>query len=175
MNSFDALVLGLLGASILVGVLRGAVREILYIAGWVLAFFLSYLLAADLAALFADWIGERLARLALAWLAIFLGVLVICSMVAGLLTEVVSKFGLDGLNRTAGGAIGFARGALLVLLFVLIAGMTRVPQSAWWNGAATTPALERIAMHAKSFLPESIASRIRYSDASPRATPAKDG
>jgi membrane protein required for colicin V production len=173
MNSLDILVLVSVGVSILVGVYRGAVREILHLAGWILAFLLSYWFAGDLAPVFAEWMSEPAFRAALAWLAIFLGVLVACSLIASLLTELVSKFGLDGLNRAAGGAIGFARAALFLLLFALLAGMTKIPQSTWWKNAATTPTLERIAMHLKSFLPESVAARIRYRDADPRLIPAK--
>ncbi|MGQ3091020.1 MAG: CvpA family protein, partial [Methylophilus sp.] len=39
MTIFDYLVLGIIGFSILVGLMRGAIRELFSVIGWVLAFY----------------------------------------------------------------------------------------------------------------------------------------
>jgi membrane protein required for colicin V production len=97
MNGFDYFIVGVALLSVLIGVWRGAVREVLHLAGWVLAFFLSWAYAGTLAPYFADWMNEPAFRTALAWLTIFLGVLVLSSLIASLVTELVRKFGLDSL------------------------------------------------------------------------------
>jgi membrane protein required for colicin V production len=163
MNGLDFFVLTVVILSVAVGVYRGAIREVLHLAGWVVAFIFSSSFASQLAPYFADWMSEPAFRVALAWVAIFLGVLMVTSLLASLLTEVLHRFGLDGLNRVAGGAIGLARAGLVILVFTWLAGMTKFPQTAWWKNSATAPWLTHVAMSLKTFLPESIASRISYS------------
>lgn len=162
MNSVDYAIIVLMLLSIGVGVIRGAIREVMNLIGWVLAFVLAYTYAGSLAPQFSEWVGEPLARTVLAWATIFLSVMVLAALIASLLSEVVRKLGLSALDRGVGALIGFARGMLMLLAMTLIVGLTRVPQSAPWREAALTPWLEIVALYAKGVLPDSIAAKIRY-------------
>ena len=162
MNELDYIVIAILLISIAIGFLRGAVREVLNVAGWILAFILSHAFAPNLAAYFADWAAEPMVRLVVAWLAIFLLVLVVVAMVASLLSELMRKLGLGGLDRGVGGAVGLLRGALLLVALTLAVGLTKLPQSSVWRESAITPTLEIAALYARSVLPESVAARIKY-------------
>lgn len=162
MNAVDYAIIVLMLLSIGVGVIRGAIREVMNLIGWVLAFVLAYTYAGSLAPQFSEWVGEPLARTVLAWATIFLSVMVLAALVASLLSEVVRKLGLSALDRGVGALIGFARGMLMLLAITLIVGLTRVPQSAPWREAALTPWLEIVALYAKGVLPDSIAAKIRY-------------
>ncbi len=162
MNELDYIVIAILLISVGIGVFRGAVREVLNIVGWVLAFILAYEFAPSLAANFADWAAEPTVRLVVAWVAVFLVVLVIVGVIAGLLSELMRKLGLGALDRGVGGAIGLFRGAIVVVALTLAAGLTKLPQSAMWRQSASASTLEVAALYARSALPESMASRIRY-------------
>lgn len=162
MNAVDYAIIVLMLLSIGVGVIRGAIREVMNLIGWVLAFVLAYTYAGSLAPQFSEWVGEPLARTVLAWATIFLSAMVLAALVASLLSEVVRKLGLSALDRGVGALIGFARGMLMLLAITLIVGLTRVPQSAPWREAALTPWLEIVALYAKGVLPDSIAAKIRY-------------
>jgi len=162
MNVIDYVVISLMLISISVGVLRGAIREVMNIAGWVLAFIFAHSFAANLAPHFSDWVGEPLARTVLAWLGIFLVALILSALVASLLSEVVKKLGLSALDRSVGAMIGVARGLLVLLAFTLAAGLSKIPQQATWKEAALTPYLEVAALYARGVLPDSIATKIRY-------------
>lgn len=162
MNELDYAVIVVMVISVAVGVVRGAIREVINIASWIVAFMLARAFAPDVSAHFADWMTEPVYRVALAWLAIFLAVLVVAGLLASLLSELVRKLGLSGLDRTLGAIIGVLRGALAILVLTLIAGMTKVPQTNLWKNAASSPWLEVVAMHARGVLPESVASRISY-------------
>jgi membrane protein required for colicin V production len=162
LNELDYAIIALLAISVIVGIVRGAIREVINFAGWILAFFLAHAFARDLAAYFADWMAEPVYRTVIAWMSIFLLVLVISAMFASLVSELVRKLGLGGLNQAFGALIGLLRGALVLLVLTLAAGMTKFPQSALWKGSASTPWLEVAALHARALLPESLASRITY-------------
>ena len=162
MNELDYAIIALIAISIMVGIVRGAIREIINFAGWIVAFILAHAFAQSLAGHFADWMTEPIYRMVVAWVSIFLFVLVISAMLASLVSELVRKLGLGGLNRTFGAMIGLLRGVLVLLVLSLAAGMTKFPQSALWKSAAATPWLEVAALHAPALLPESLASRITY-------------
>jgi membrane protein required for colicin V production len=165
MNAVDYAVIVLLLLSIGAGVIRGAIREVMNIAGWVLAYGIAHAFAADLAPLFSEWVGEPVGRTFLAWAAIFLVVVLVVSMVASLLSEVVRKLGLSGLDRGVGALIGLARGLLVLLALTLVIGLTKIPQSTVWREAVVTPWLELAALYTRGLLPESVASKVRYRSA----------
>ncbi len=162
MNELDYAIIALAAISVIVGIVRGAIREVINFAGWIVAFVLAHAFAQSLAAYFADWMAEPVYRLVVAWMSIFLFVLVVSALIASLVSELVRKLGLGGLDRTLGALIGLARGALVLLVLTLAAGMTKFPQSILWKNAVATPWLEIAALHARALLPESLASRITY-------------
>jgi len=55
------------------------------------------------------------------------------------------------------------RGGLVVLVFVLVAGLTTLPRQDWWQNAALAPALAVAATTAAPWLPEAWAQRLDYS------------
>lgn len=162
MNEFDYIAVAILLISVGIGVLRGAVREVFNLVGWILAFFLSRQFAASLATHFADWAQEPVVRLVVAWAAIFLLVLVMVGLIGSLLSELMRKLGLSALDRSVGGAVGLFRGAILLVALTLAAALTKLPQSVVWRQAAVTPVLEDAALYVRVALPDSVASRIKY-------------
>ena len=162
MNAVDYVIIALLLVSAGIGAWRGAIREIINIASWVVAFIVAHAFSTDLAPYFADWMADPVYRLVVAWIVIFLAVLIFASLLASLLSELVRKLGLSGLDRLLGAIFGAVRGLLVVLVLALAAGMTKFPQSALWKSAALTPPLEVAALYARALLPQSVASKILY-------------
>ena len=162
MNAVDYAIIVLMLLSVAAGAVRGAIREVLNIAGWVLAYIIAHAFAADLAPLFADWVGEPVARTVLAWAGIFLVVVVLVSLIASLLSEVVRKLGLSSLDRGVGALIGVARGLLVLLAITLAVGLTKIPQSPLWREAVLTPWMELAAMYTRGVLPDAIAAKVKY-------------
>jgi len=93
---------------------------------------------------------------------IFLVVVVLVSLIASLLSEVVRKLGLSGLDRGVGALIGVARGLLVLLVITLAVGLTKIPQSALWREAALTPWMELAAMYTRGVLPDTVAAKLKY-------------
>jgi membrane protein required for colicin V production len=148
--------------SIAIGVFRGAVREVMNIAGWVLAFVLSYVYASDLAQYFAEWATDPVIRQVAAWIAIFLFVLLAVAVITNLVSGMVKQLGLGGVDRGVGALIGFARGFVVLLALTLAAGFTTLPQTRVWRDAASTPWLEVAALYSRALLPESIGAKLQF-------------
>ena len=61
-----------------------------------------------------------------------------------------------------GAAFGLARGMLVVMILVLLAGLTTLPRQAVWRNAVLSDPLEGLAGTIKAWLPAELAQRITY-------------
>ena len=89
-------------------------------------------------------------------------VLVLMSLAALITSKLVKAAGLGVEDRVLGGLFGAARGFLLVMVFVLLAGLTSLPRQPAWRTALLSPPLEALALQVKQWLPRDLSQRIRY-------------
>ena len=162
MTSFDYAVLTIIGLSILLSMMRGFLREILSVAGWVAAFFVAKLYTLELALLLPEAIPTQSLRLLAAFVILFLATLLVGSLLAIALSEVFKKIGLGWFDRWLGALFGLARGVAIVGVLVLLAGLTSFPQDARWRNAMFSAPLEALVVSALPWLPQGIASHIKY-------------
>ena len=162
MTAFDYAVLTVISASVLLGLWRGVVSEILALAAWIVAFLVARIVAEDVAAILSGRIAEPGMRLAVAYVLIFVVVLLVFAIARMLITLLLKAVGLGVLDRLLGAAFGALRGILVVLAAVLVAGMTPLPKAEWWRDAMLAPPLETVIIALKPWLPADAAKRIRY-------------
>ena len=162
MTWLDYAVIGVFAASLVVGAWRGLVREVISILGWVIAFLAANLLAGPLGSAMPQSIPTPELRVAAAYVAVFIGSLVATTLVALLLSRIVKAVGLGGLDRLLGALFGAARGALIVLAAVLLAGLTGAPRQPFWRDSVAGAPLAQLALALKPLLPHTFAERLRY-------------
>lgn len=162
MTWLDYAVLGVFAASLVLGAWRGLVREVISILGWVIAFLAANLLAGPLAAAMPQSIPTPELRVAAAFVAVFIGSLVVTTLLALLLSKIVKAVGLGGLDRLLGALFGAARGLLIVLAAALLAGLSSAPRQPFWRDSASGALLARAALALKPLLPQTFAEQLRY-------------
>ncbi len=162
MTWLDYAVLGVFAVSILVGVLRGLVREVVSILGWVIAFLAANLLAGPLGPSMPSAIPTPELRVAAAFVAIFLLALVAASALGFILSKAIGAVGLGGVDRALGLIFGAARGVLVVLAAGLLAGLTAAPRQEFWRDSVSGPLLARSAAALAPLLPQTLSGRLRY-------------
>ena len=162
MTAFDYAVLAVIAASGLLGFWRGLVSEILALAAWVVAFLASRAEAAEVAGWLTGQIAEPGIRLAVAYVLVFVGVLLVFAIARMLVSLMLKAAGLGLLDRLLGAAFGALRGILAAWMAVLVAGMTPLPRTEWWRDAVLAPPLETAVIAAKPWLPAEAARRIRF-------------
>ncbi|HUJ27042.1 MAG TPA: CvpA family protein [Myxococcales bacterium] len=162
MTWLDYAVLGVTAVSILWGVWRGLVREVISLAGWVIAFLAANLFAGPLAAALPASVRTPELRVLIAFAAIFVASLMVTALVAMLLSKLVSAVGLGGLDRLLGALFGLARAAVIVLATALLAGLTALPRHPAWTQSWSGRYLAQLAVALKPWLPPAFAERLRY-------------
>jgi membrane protein required for colicin V production len=159
---FDYLVLFVLGCSILISTLRGLVKEILSLLGWIVAFVVANAYGAALAVLLPDAVPGQTVRLMLAFVILFIGVRLLMGLLTKALEALITASGLTLADRGLGSLFGLARGIVIVLTAVILCGMTSIPQQAFWQNAFLSPIAESGARTVKPFLPAAYAQHVQF-------------
>ncbi len=164
MEYVDYAVLGIVVLSILVGALRGFIKEVFSLAVWAAAFLIAFQYSGALALQLENHIELPSARTSLAFAGLFLVVLLVGGLITFLIGKLVEKTGLSGTDRLLGGLFGAIRGLILILVLMLVAGLTPVPQDPWWQQSRTIQSLMPLAEWSAQFLPDYI---LEYMDLTP--------
>lgn len=162
MTIFDYVVLGIFLISILLSIIRGLVREVLSIAGWVVAFIAASSYASDFEPYIPSEVGGESLRIIAAFVLVFLAVLIITVLITMLLSTFIKGVGLGFIDRLLGAFFGFARALVVVLVLVLVAGLTALPQQKLWQQAVLSEPLEAMAIQILPWLPDDLSRRISY-------------
>lgn len=162
MTVFDYVVLGIVVASLLLGLWRGVVGELVALAAWVLAFLAAVEFGGEVGnAVFAG-IADKGMRALAGFAAVFVAVLVVMALVRLAASGLIKALGLGLSDRLLGLVFGVARGMMIAMVLVAVGGMTSAPQQPWWQEATLAPPLETAVLAAKPWLPPDLAKRIRF-------------
>jgi len=159
---FDLIILVLLVLYTGIGALRGMLREFLSLAVWIVAIGSGWLFADTVGSWFEVLQDADLRRL-LAFLAIVLTMLGALSILAFVLRTLLPRPDPGLANRGVGAVLGAVRGAAVVVVMVLLAGLTSLPKKADWRDAHLVGVFQPAASKILEWLPSSVARQFRYS------------
>ena len=158
MNGLDIAVFAIVILSALFALARGFVREALSIVAWVGAA-AATLYGYEDALVFAErFIKTKLLAQFVAGSALFLGSLVVLTIITGLLARRVRASALSPLDRTIGLIFGLVRGVAIVSLayLALDAAVPPSDRPSWITQAKSAPFLEDGAQMLRDLLPPSL-------------------
>ena len=162
MTLFDYVVMAVIALSLLVGLWRGVVSEILALLAWVAAFIAARQWATPAGELLLAADMEPFWRQLAGFIVVFVAVLIGFALMRWLLSKLLKAVGLGMLDRLLGALFGIARGVLVIWVGVLLAGLTPLPEQVWWRAAVLAPPFETAVLASKPWLPPDLARRIRY-------------
>lgn len=163
MEYADYAILGIIAISILVGAIRGFVKEAFSLAVWAAAFLVAFQYSGALAMQLENHIELPSARTSLAFAGLFLAVLLVGGLITFLVGKLVEKTGLSGTDRLLGGVFGGVRGLALVIALIVVAGLTPVPQDPWFQQSRTIQSLMPLAEWSAQYLPDYILEHLDLS------------
>jgi membrane protein required for colicin V production len=152
--TLDWITIAILATSVLLGLWRGLVYEVLSVLNWLAAFLLAQWLAADAAALMPlSRLGEPL-RYAAGFVAVFIGALFVGGLLAWLVKKLVEAVGLRPVDRALGSLFGLVRGIVAVLALGVVVHLTGLKNGVWWTESVTAGVATAALRGLKPVVPE---------------------
>ena len=129
----DIAMLAFLVLSVIVGLVRGVVFEVLSLVGWFVAwFFALWLTPVALPYITLGGVGTTLNHV-IAFACVFLVVLLIWGIGARLVRALIRATPLSPVDRVLGAGFGVLRGGVVLLLVVLVVSFTPLAKSVAWH------------------------------------------
>lgn len=162
MNPADAVILAILGVSMLVSLIRGFIREVFSLLVWVLAFWVGLHFVDDVAIRLDGHIEVASVRMLLAFAGLFILTLLTGGLIGYLISKMVQKTGLSPTDRMLGALFGAVRGAVFIVAAVLLLGWTNIPEDDWWHQSRLLPPFERLAVRVAGYLPSDLHETLEF-------------
>lgn len=122
----DAVILVILTLSILTGLFRGFLKELIALFVWIAAIWLGFKYADYAGSFLGSYVHDAMARHAVGFIIIILGVIILGSIINALLSFILKNTGLSGTDRLLGIIFGFVRGVFIVALIILAVRITNL-------------------------------------------------
>lgn len=151
-NWLDYGILALIAVSVLMGIVRGFVREAMSLVTWLLALSVGVLYCQPVAALFTS-ISMEGVRLLLAFILLALTTLIIGGIVSYFLARLIHFTGFSITDRIIGILFGLARGVVVVSLMVMLGEVTPVKNDTLWKESKLVPRFQPMSQWMKDKLP----------------------
>jgi membrane protein required for colicin V production len=153
LSAVDWILLAVLGLSLLLGMWRGIVQEVLSLVGWLAAFYVSQMYAPMAAAWLPMEGSSQMLRYAAGFVVVFVAVLVGTALVSWVIKKLISAVGLGPLDRLLGSLFGLMRGVVILLAITVLVGMTPMRDTEAWKQAQGTQWLQQFLHVLKPVLP----------------------
>jgi len=157
----DAVLLGVLAVSIIVGIVRGFLFEVLSLAGWIAAWFAAQWFAPVAATYLPVGQPGSALNLGVAFALVFVLALVVWALAARLIRLVVHATPLSIPDRGLGALFGALRGVVLLLAVAAVVGLTPAVKSVAWQQSRGAGVLATMLEGLMPLLPPQVAVQLR--------------
>lgn len=143
MSWVDAIMLAVLVISVIAGLLRGGVFEVLSLLGWFAAYFVAQWLVPVAAPHIPIGRAGSAINHAVSFAALFVAALLVCALLARLLRLLIQATPLGLPDRALGGVFGLLRGLLVLLAVATVISLTPpLNKSSAWQASVGAPWLQ---------------------------------
>ncbi len=156
----DLTLLALLGVSVLIGLARGLVFELMSLVGWVVAYIAAQAYSPRLAVHLPIGSPGSALQLGVAFVLAFVGVLVVWALLARLIRMGLHATPLTLIDRLLGAGFGLLRGAVLLLAVATAVAFTPALRSQPWRDSHAAGWLNLALLGLKPHLPVEVARHL---------------
>lgn len=156
MAILDWTVLAVLALSVLLGLFRGLVYEVLSVLNWLAAFLLAQWLAPQVAQLLPLAAAGEPIRYAAGFVLVFIAALFAGGLLAWLTRKLVEAVGLAPVDRALGGLFGLVRGTVAVLALAVVVHLTGLKEATWWTESMTAGVATAALRGLKPVVPDAV-------------------
>ncbi len=149
----DIVILAVMGISLVFGLFRGLLRELLSLVSWVFAFWIAYRYSANVAEIIDRALQNPTLSQAVSAVLVFVIVLVALMVLTSLIAKVFKATGLAGIDRILGGLFGLGRGVVILLVALILASHTSAVEQDWYNASTMIPMFDRALEWMAAYVP----------------------
>jgi membrane protein required for colicin V production len=131
----DWAMLLVLAISVLVGLWRGLVFELLSLAGWLVAWFVAQRWGAALTDSLPLGAPGSASRAGISFAVVFIATLIVWSLLARLVRMLIAATPLQLFDRVLGAGFGLLRGVLILLVAATLVALTPISKAPWWKAS----------------------------------------
>ncbi|MBS0289397.1 MAG: CvpA family protein [Proteobacteria bacterium] len=159
----DLIISGIMLLSILIGVIRGFVKESISLVSWVIAIGLAIVYVNPLSA-HMTFTKIGFVRNLSAFLIIFVGTVFVGALINYFVGGFIRKTPFSMPDRVLGSAFGALRGVFVATMLILLGGLTSLPEELWWQESYAIEHFQEIAIWVKDRFPDEIAKVFRFTE-----------
>jgi membrane protein required for colicin V production len=156
----DWVLLAVLALSVIVGLWRGAVFEVLSLAGWLVAYFVAQLFTAQVAPHITVGDSGSALNHGVTFALLFVVTLITWAIASRLVRLLIHATPLKAVDRALGAAFGLLRGAVLLLALATVVSLTPAARSADWQASQGAAWLTSLLEGLKPMLPRDLAHHL---------------
>ncbi len=150
----DYAIILVLSLSVLTGLVRGFVRELIALCVWVTAIWVGYTYAPEVSPLLRSYLHDGALRTTVSFILILLATLLVGGLTSTALSFVLNRSPLKGTDRLLGMGFGFVRGVFIVALLIGIVNLTSLAKDSEFKHSRLYARFKPISEWLFSFMPQ---------------------
>lgn len=152
----DLSIISIISLSVITGLFRGFIKEIISLCTWVLAFWVAFTYSQEVDHLLPAFVQDDTLGAIASFLMLFFGVLLLGGVFNALLGLIFKRIGLSFTDRILGMGFGFTRGVFIVALVILAVKMTSLPYQQYSHQSELFAKFDPIVNTMYRFMPDLI-------------------
>lgn len=160
LNGADLAMLAWLILSVLIGLTRGLVFELISLLGWAVAFFGAFVLTPVLARYLPISTEGSLVGETIAFVCAFVAILILWGLAGRLIRLMLHATPLRMPDRVLGAGFGFARGVIVLLVVAIVVGATPLADSPAWQRSRVASWLNETLQEINPLLPAKLSRHL---------------
>ena len=156
MPIIDIIIAVALGLSIVVGIVRGFVKEAISIAALLIAIWASLYFGPAVGNVSSSWLSSEELQMWFGRILVFAIILSVGGLLGWGISKLVRMSVLSGMDRLLGSLFGSARGVLLLAVFIIGGQFAGFDNDDWWLQSRLIPHVEVVADWIKVMAPKGL-------------------
>lgn len=158
----DYACVGLIAIFALFGFKRGFLGELFALLVWILAIWVGLNFSREFAYFLEPWAPNVVHRIGLAVASLGLMTVIIGTLVAFLLGDIIQITGFNFISRFLGTLVGAFRTLLVISFIVFLAGTTTLPKESWWHESQLIGPFQQCAVWLRNQVSSGIAEFVKF-------------
>ena len=158
----DYAITGVVSFGLIIGLLRGFRVEFFSLIFWMLATLIGLGFCREFSVFLDSTISNFIPKIAASFSLLLMITLIVGSLIRMLLGELINKPELTFVDHLGGMIFGLVHGMLVVVVLVMLAGLTALPDDLWWKESKLLPPFQIGAIWLRDHIPSGLAEYIHY-------------